>query len=103
MPTLIDLEKKIRSIALRSTNFKIGETSQSLEDRAKGYPEYSHIMLLTRSKYKQDIDYYEEKMIEEFIGWNNCDNINRGSANRMPTSPIYSLYIVFNPKPNTRF
>jgi hypothetical protein len=103
MPALHELESRIRSIALRSKNFKIGETSQSLEERASGYSEYSHIIEITRSKYKKDIDYYEEKMLEVFLSWANCDNRNYGSANRMPTRPLYRLYVVFNPKPNTRF
>lgn len=103
MPALHELESRIRSIALRSKNFKIGETSQTLEARHRGHPTYSHIAEITRSKWKKDIDYYEEKMIDVFMKWDNCDNINYGSANVMTTKPIYRLYVVFNPKPNTRF
>ena len=105
MPTLKELERRIRLIAVRSKKFKIGETSQELKKRLQGadYKGYSKIKLITRSTSKKEIDRCESKMIPRFINLPNCKNLNEGSANEMPDdAPIYRLYVVYNPLPKTK-
>ncbi len=96
MPTLTDLEEKIRNIARRSSKFKIGKTGQHHLERLTQHSTYKYIELITWSKSKTDIDYYEEKMIERFINFKNNKNRNEGSAGDMGKSDIYRLYVVFS-------
>lgn len=94
--TYKEMESRIRSIALRSSSFKIGETGQEEYERLNQHPtKYKRIEVITFSKYKRDIDDAEEKMIEIFINWKNCENKKGGSAGRMTRSSKYILYVIY--------
>ncbi len=98
MPTLKDLESRISPIVKKCSTFKIGETSQHPDARLAQHAGYSRIEVITWSKYKKDIDYYEDRMIDRFIDHPKCANKKGGSASRMPTTDVYYLYVVYNPK-----
>ena len=94
--TYNEMESRIRSIALRSSSFKIGETGQEAYERLAQHPsKYRRIEVITWSKYKRAIDDAEAKMIDIFINWHNCENKKGGSAGRMPRSSKYILYVIY--------
>lgn len=90
------MESRIRSIALKSSSFKIGETGQEEYDRLQQHPDkFRRIEVITFSKYKRVIDDAEEHMLEIFKNWKNCDNKKGGSAGRMTKSSKYILYVIY--------
>ena len=94
--TFSEMEARIRSIALRSSSFKIGETGQEDYERLNQHPgKYHRIETITFSKHKREIDYAEEKMIAIFKNWKNCENKRGGSAGRMTNSRRYILYVIY--------
>lgn len=94
--TFTEMESRIRSIALRSSSFKIGETGQEEYERLAQHPtKYKRIEIITWSKYKRDIDYAESKMNDIFKTWKNCENKRGGSAGRMTKSKKYILYVIY--------
>ena len=96
MPALHELESMIRSRARRSSKFKIGKTGQHHLDRLTQHSTYKYIEVITWSKYKEDIEYYEDRMIERFIDYKNNKNKNEGSAGDMGRSDKYILYVVYS-------
>ena len=94
--TFTEMESRIKSTALQSSSFKIGETGQAEYERLSQHDDkYRRIKIITFSKYKKDIDYAEAKMIDIFITWKNCENKKGGSAGRMTKSDKYILYVIY--------
>jgi len=98
MKSLTAIEHKIKTLANKSTSFKIGKTSQPVEYRLRQHKKYDDVEVIVKSKYKKEIDRYEEAMLNRFIDHPKCDNKNVGSAARMANKPLYVLYGVYNKK-----
>lgn len=97
--TFTEMKSQIRSIAVRSSAFKIGKSGQDALTRLQQHPpKFQRMAIITYSKIKEKIDYCEAKMIDEFYGWKNCKNINRGSAGKMAKSDRYYLYVIYELK-----
>ena len=94
--TFAEMESRIRSIASRSSSFKIGETGQEEYERLGQHPNKSRrIEVMTWSKQKLYIVFAEENLFELFIHWKNCENKVGGSAGRMTKSSKYILYVIY--------
>lgn len=94
-----DVISKIKSIALKSSKFKIGETGLTAEKRLSLYSEFSRIETITWSKDKTKIDKLESEMNTYFINWKNNVNKKEGSAGEMAeNSEKYILYVVYTLK-----
>ena len=91
-----DIISKIKSIALTSSKFKIGETGMTLEKRLSLYPDFKKIKMIAWSRDKNTIDKLESEMNKYFIDWKNNDNKKTGSAGEMAeNSDKYILYVVY--------
>ncbi len=89
-----EVEKRIRSIALKASKFKIGKTGLEENQRLSGHKGYRRIIRITWAKTSAPIDRIEAKMIGKFIKWKTNDNKNTGSAGAMnPKASRYLLYI----------
>ena len=100
--TDFEIKKRIRSIALRSSHFKIGKSGLTEYERLSQHPaKYKRIEVITWSKHKSIIEKAEAKMIKEFINWKSIENKKEGSAGDMARSDKYILYVVYISKINS--
>lgn len=97
--TQIEVEKRIRAIALKSSKFKIGKTGLKENERLSGHKGYRRIARITWAKNSAPIDKLEAKMIGKFINWKTNDNRKAGSAGAMSlNADRYLLYVIFTLK-----
>lgn len=91
--------QKIKDIADKYTNFKIGKTGQKLSDRfdSEYKEDYDKIVPICPSSNKEIIDQWEEDLITYFQNDDNyvdkCDNDAIGQGD-MGQSEKYRIYIV---------
>lgn len=87
------LEIKLKTIS----NFKIGKTGQSIEERYN--QEYSDIYAsyeeIVSSLTPEIIDNFEKYLIERFQNIANCDNEQSGGG-KMAKSNRYIVYLMYN-------
>ena len=100
--TIDDCKTKIKKIASKCKNFKIGESGQILSERfsnSADYPNtYNDISSIYKSKNKILIDNLEVKLITYAKRYYvvKCDNIDDRSYGRMTDkNGFYSVYIVY--------
>ena len=94
--TYQESESRIRSIALRSSSFKIGKTGQHEYKRLKQHPDkFRRIDVITFSAERTKIENFESKMIDVFKNWKTCENKIKGSAGVMKESDKYILYVIY--------
>lgn len=94
---------KVRDIAGSCTNFKIGKTGESLEER-KNQPDYKDAYKNIKEVYSSATPYLvnviESELIRMFIFHPKCDNIKDGFASH--SDPMrqdaekYYVYVVWN-------
>ena len=79
------------------TNFKIGKTGQSIQERynEEYSSDYSHFEEIGYSDNSENIDKFEEYLIERFMHLKNCDNEQVGGG-EMTKSDKYLVYLVYN-------
>ena len=79
------------------TNFKIGKTGQTKEERFNSTysNDYELIRVLGSSELKSVIDSCEELLIERFRDHPKCDNDQVGGGD-MGESNSYKVYVVYN-------
>lgn len=87
----------IQGISERFTNFKIGKTGLSLEDRLQDYgDEFKRITEVCNSTNRSKIDELEKDLIEFAKKFRNNEN-DQGGGGAMTKSFCYRVYIVWNP------
>jgi hypothetical protein len=99
MTTISEIESKIRSIAGKSSKFKIGKTGLAPNKRLSLHKDFKRIETISWSRKKTKIDSLETKMNDKFHNWQNNVNRNRGSAGEMSDdAEKYVLYVVYTLK-----
>jgi CBS domain containing-hemolysin-like protein len=97
MATFEELGDNFEPKLIGLTNFKIGKTGQTIEERynQEYSEEYNNYEVIGTSKDKTTIDSFEKYMINRFIGLPNCDNEQVGGG-EMEDSSEYTVYLVSN-------
>ena len=97
MATQKELGDKFELFIEKYSNFKIGKTGQTSQERYdQEYSKiYSKIVEVGNSDEKETIDDFEKYMIERFGDLSNCDNQQVGGGD-MTDSKVYLVYIVYN-------
>jgi hypothetical protein len=97
MATFEQIASSLKSSISGYSNFKIGKTGQTLEDRfGTDYKEdYAYMKQLGYSDSSSTIDNLEEYLIKEFMNYSNCDNEQVGGG-EMASSKKYIVYLVYN-------
>ena len=91
-----DTISKIKSLALKSSKFKIGKTGMLLKKRLALYPNFSKIEQICWSKDEKTIEELESEMNTHFSNWKSNVNKKEGSAGEMAKdSEKYILYVVY--------
>ena len=94
---------KVRDIANKCSNFKIGKTGESIEERynQSDYKnKYKNILSVYSSEYPALVDDMESYLIREFIFNPKCDNRKDGFTSH--SDPMrdgaekYFVYVVWN-------
>ena len=87
------LEPKLKIIS----NFKIGKTGQSIEERynQEYSDKYDYYEVVSYSPNTETIGKFEEYLIDRFQNFTNCDNVQVGGG-EMTVSDEYIVYIVYN-------
>ena len=88
-----ELEPKFKNYS----NFKIGKTGQTIEDRynQEYWDDYSFYEVIGNSTEAEDVDLCEKYLIERFLEFPNCDNDHIGGG-EMTESERYIVYVVYN-------
>lgn len=94
---------KVRDIANTCSNFKIGKTGETLEER-KTQPDYKDAYKYIKEVYSSTTphlaDDVEAELIRKFIFHPKCDNIKDGFASHSdpmcPDAEKYFVYVVWN-------
>ncbi len=94
---------KARSIVEKCSNFKIGKTGETLEERFAQpdyYGVYQHIDTLYSSVFQVDVDDMERDLLLKYITHPKCDNMKDGLTSHSDTmrdgAEKYQVYIVWN-------
>ena len=97
MATFKELGDKYESKLETLSNFKIGKTGQTDEERYKEeyYDTYQYYEVIGNSDNETTIDEFEKYMIERFIDLPNCDNEQIGGGD-MTESNNYIVYLMYN-------
>ena len=97
MATFEELGDKYASKLESLSNFKIGKTGQTIEERYnEEYADtYSYYETIGSSENKTTIDNFEKYMIERFMNLPTCDNEQDGGG-EMTDSNKYIVYLMYN-------
>ena len=97
MATFKELGDKYESQLKTLSNFKIGKTGQTVEERYhEEYSDtYNYYEVIGSSDNETIIDDFEEYMIERFKDLSNCDNDQIGGG-EMTKSNKYIVYLMYN-------
>ncbi|SHJ03352.1 hypothetical protein [Flavobacterium terrae] len=97
MATFEELGNKLEEFIKSISNFKIGKTGQSIEDRFndKYYDDYAEYYVVGSAKESKVIDNFEKYLIDRFMNHENCDNEQIGGG-EMTESDNYIVYVMYN-------
>ena len=97
MATFKELGDKWEDKLESFSQFKIGKTGQTIEERyEEEYSDtYAKYDTIGHSSKSEVIDNFEKYMIERFMGLDNCDNEQIGGG-EMTESDKYIVYVMFN-------
>jgi len=97
MATFEELADKLEPKLKVISNFKIGKTGQTIEDRYN--QEYSDVYDFYEevgySTTAENIDNFEKYLIDRFQSFPNCDNEEVGGG-EMTDSDRYIVYLMYN-------
>jgi hypothetical protein len=97
MATFKELADKLEPRLKAMTNFKIGKTGQTLQERYEQEysEEYSYSEIIGSSTSSKTIDDFEIFLINQFADLKNCDNEQLGGG-EMTKSDKYIVYLMYN-------
>ena len=97
MATFKELGDKLEAKLEAISNFKIGKTGQSIEERYnQEYSEtYDSFVEVGFSLTEETINSFERYLIDRFQSLPNCDNLQVGGG-EMTISSRYIVYLMYN-------